>query len=75
MERPQRPWHRDGLPAWGWVGLVVLRIVSLAWVLLPAAILAAGLWWWTHGGSRQAPRLARQAVQHAKAMVDSAFGK
>jgi hypothetical protein len=75
MERPRSPWHRDGLPAWGWAGLILLRIVTLAWTLLPAALLAAGIWWWTHGGSREAPRLLRSAVQHVKAMADSAFGR
>jgi hypothetical protein len=75
MARERKPWRRDGLPAWGWAALAGIRLVTLAWTLLPAALLAAGIWWWTHGGSSRAPRLAKQVVAKVKAMADSAFGR
>lgn len=75
MTRPHRSWHRDGIPAWGWLALVVMRVVSLAWALVPLALLAGGLWWWTHSGARHAPELARSAARHARAAADSVFGR
>lgn len=75
MKPPRQPWHRDGLPPWAWVALAVMRIASFAWVLLPLALLAAGLWWWTHGGADRAPHLARRAAQHARATADSLLGR
>ena len=75
MSRPRQPWHRDEIPAWGWLALGVMRVVSLAWMLVPLALLAAGLWWWTHGGSHRAPKLAKRAVEHARAAADSLFGR
>jgi hypothetical protein len=75
MERARRPWHRDGIPAWGWAAIVVMRLASLVAVLLPVALLAGGIWWWTHGGAQQAPRLARQAVHQVQAWADSLRGR
>ncbi len=75
MRHLRRPWHRDGIPAWGWAVIVVMRVVSLLWGLVPMALLVAGIWWWTHGGARRAPRLAKQAVQQVRAAADSLFGK
>lgn len=71
MAEPGGPAFRDGIPAWGWVALVVARL----WALVPLVLLALGFWWWTHGGARQAPKLLRQAVQHVRAAADSTFGR
>jgi len=71
MERPRKAGQSDDVPAWGWLALGALRL----WALLPLALLVAGLWWWTHGGARQAPRLLRQAAQHARAFADSVLGR
>ena len=69
-EPPPPTAHRD-VPAWGWALIVLARL----WALVPLVLLVAGIWWWTHGGDRQAPKWLRQAVQHARAAADSAFGK
>ena len=60
MTRDERsPWHRDDLPAWAWVALVLARLGQLAALLLPFA-LAALLWWtWTH---RRDPEVRRRAM-------------
>ena len=71
MEPPHRTAHREDIPSWGWVALGLMRL----WALLPLAVLVAGIWWWTHGGARQAPRLLKQAVQHVRAAVDSGVGR
>lgn len=71
MTKEREPAFRDGIPAWGWTALVLARLGAL----VPLVLLAVGIWWWTHGGARQAPRLFRQGVQHARAFVDSTFGK
>ncbi len=75
MEPARRLWHRDGIPAWGWVAIIVLRVVSLLWALVPLALLVAGIWWWTHGGARRAPQLAKRAVLHVRAATDSLIGR
>jgi hypothetical protein len=75
MERARKPWHRDGIPAWGWAAILIMRLVSLAMVLLPVVVLAGGIWWWTHGGARKAPALARQAVRQVQAWTDSLLGR
>lgn len=66
-ENEREPAFRDGIPAWGWAALVVARV----WALLPLILLAIGIWWWASGGSEQAPRILKRAVQHARAAVDS----
>jgi hypothetical protein len=75
VNRPRRPWHRDGIPAWGWAALVVMRLAALAWTLIPLLLLAAGLWWWAHGGGRDSQPRIRHAVEHARAAADSLFGR
>ena len=66
-ENERGPSFQDGIPAWGWVALVLARV----WALLPLILLAIGIWWWASGGSEQAPRLLRKAAQHARSAVDS----
>lgn len=75
MDPARRLWHRDGIPAWGWVAIVVMRVAALLWALVPLALLVAGIWWWTHGGARRAPLLLKQAVHQMRAAADSLFGK
>lgn len=75
MTRPERPWHRDGIPAWGWLALIAMRLGSLVAMLLPFALLAAGLWWWTHGGRHAAPKLVQRAGEHTRAVADSVLGR
>jgi hypothetical protein len=68
---PPRPTAHREVPAWAWVVLLLARV----WALLPLLLLAAGIWWWTHGGSKQAPRWLREAVQHARTRADSTLGR
>lgn len=70
MDEPPPTADRD-IPAWGWALIIVARL----WALLPLVLVIVGLWWWTSGGSEQAPKWLRKAGQHARAAADSAFGK
>lgn len=72
MTKDQRsPWHRDDLPAWAWVALVLARIGQLAALLLPFA-LAALLWWtWTHRRDPEVRRVLRGAAAEVRAIADS----
>lgn len=70
-ERPHKPWFQDGMPWWAWAFLLLTRLA----MLLPMVLLAAGLWWWSHGGARQAPGLIKRAAQHMHALSDSLFGR
>jgi hypothetical protein len=66
------PWHRDDLPAWAWVAIILMRIGQLAALLVPLA-LAVLLWWtWTHRRDPGVQRVLRGAAQQAGAVVDSA---
>lgn len=75
MKQQSKPWHRDGIPAWGWVALVLLRLASLLAALVPLALVAALLWWWTHGGRHAAPGMAKRAGEQARATADSLLGR
>lgn len=70
-ERERRPWFRGGLPWWAWTFLIFTRLA----MLLPLVLLVAGLWWWSHGGAREAPKLVKRAAQHVHAWSDSLFGR
>jgi hypothetical protein len=70
MANEREPAFRD-VPTWAWAAIVLARL----WALVPLLLLAGGIWWWTHGGSRQAPRWFRHAVQHARTAADSTFGR
>ena len=70
MQPPRPTAHRD-IPAWGWVAIALVRL----WALAPLILLAAGIWWWTHGGSAHAPKWMHRAIQHARTTADSALGR
>jgi hypothetical protein len=65
------PWHRDDLPAWAWVALVLARLGQLVALLLPFA-LAALLWWtWEHRRDPEVRRVLRGAAKQVTAIADS----
>ena len=77
-ERPGKPWHRDGLPAWAWGFLAISRVVAVLAALVPLAIALGAWWWWNHppGHGRAVlaklkPR-AEQGVDSLGVAVDSA---
>ena len=69
-ERPGKPWHRDGLPAWAWGFLAVSRVVALLAALVPLAIAFGAWWWWTHPPGNGRAALARLRP-HAERTIDS----
>lgn len=75
MSDGRKSWHRDGMPLWGWFALFFARLLSLLMTFLPLLLLAAGIWWWNHGGAERAPRFVQKAVQVAQGWVDAVIGK
>lgn len=73
MKKAERsPWHRDDLPPWAWVAIVLLRLGQLAALLVPVA-LAVLLWWtWAHRRDPGVQRVLRGAAKQAGAVLDSA---
>ena len=69
-ERPGKPWHRDGLPAWAWGFLAVSRVAALLAALVPLAIAFGAWWWWSHPPGNGRAALARWRP-HAERSVDS----
>jgi len=69
-ERPGKPWHRDGLPAWAWGFLALTRVVALLAVLVPLAIAFGAWWWWSHPPGNGRATLARWRP-HAERTLDS----
>ncbi len=69
-ERPRKPWHRDGMPAWAWGFLVASRVVAVLAALVPIAIAVGAWWWWNHppGHGR---RVMAEVIPHAQRAVDS----
>jgi len=66
------PWHRDDLPAWAWVAIVLMRIGQLAALLVPLALVVLLWWTWTHRRDPGVQRVLRGAAKQAGAVVDSA---
>jgi hypothetical protein len=65
------PWHRDDLPAWGWIAILALRAAQMVAVLVPIA-LAVMLWWtWNHRRDPEVRRLLHGAAKQAGAAADS----
>ena len=75
MTGERKSWHRDGIPLWGWFAIAALRLGSLVMTLLPVLLIVAGVWWWTHGGAKQAPKFVQQAVERVQKWADSVLGK
>ena len=75
MTDGRKSWHRDGIPAWGWFAIIVMRLFSLVVALLPVLLLVAGVWWWNHGGAKRAPKVVQQAVAKVQSWVGAALGK
>lgn len=73
MKKDERsPWHRDDLPAWAWVAIVLMRIGQLAALLVPLALVVLLWWTWTHRRDPGVQRVLRGAAKQAGAVVDSA---
>ena len=75
MTNERKSWHRDGIPAWGWIAITVMRLFSLVMALLPVLLLVAGVWWWNHGGAKRAPKVVQQAVTTVRSWVNAVLGK
>jgi hypothetical protein len=75
MTGERKSWHRDGIPLWGWAAIGVIRLGSLVMALLPVLVLAGGIWWWTHGGAKKAPKFVQQAVERVQKWASGVFGK
>lgn len=72
MKAPERsPWHRDDLPAWAWVAIVVMRVGQLVALLVPIALVVLLWWTWAHRRDPGVQRVLRDAGRHAGALSDS----
>lgn len=72
MKAPERsPWHRDDLPAWGWVAILVLRVGQVVAALVPIALVALLCWTWIHRHDPGVQRVLHGAVRQAGALADS----
>lgn len=72
MKAPERsPWHRDDLPAWAWVAVVVMRVGQVVALLVPIALVVLLWWTWTHRRDPGVQRVLREAGRQAGALVDS----
>lgn len=72
MKKDERsPWHRDDLPAWAWVVLVVMRAGQVAAALAPLALIALLWWTWAHRREAQVQRVLHEAAKQAGAVLDS----
>ena len=69
-ERPGKPWHRDGLPAWAWGFLAASRVVALLTAFVPLAIALGAWWWWNHPPGNGRATLASWRP-HAERTIDS----
>ena len=72
MKAPERsPWHRDDLPAWAWVAVVVMRVGQLVALLVPIALVVLLWWTWSHRRDPGVQRVLRDSARHAGALADS----
>jgi hypothetical protein len=72
VKAPERsPWHRDDLPAWGWVAILVLRVGQVVAALVPIALVVLLWWTWNHRRDPGVQRVLHDAARHAGAVADS----
>jgi hypothetical protein len=72
VKSPERsPWHRDDLPAWGWVAIFVLRVGQLVALLVPIALVVLLCWTWIHRRDPSVQRVLHDAGHYAGALADS----
>ena len=74
QDRDRSPWHRDALPAWGWVAILVMRVAQLLAALVPLALVVLMWWTWAHRRDPNVQRFLRGAAKQAGAVVDSVKG-
>jgi len=71
MDHARAPWHRDGMPAWAWVALAVVRVAQLVAALVPVAVLVLVCWTWSHRQDARVRQVLHGVAKQASALADS----